>query len=75
MLNPSDASGPLTSTPNCVPRPVAAMSAVGVARPSAQGQATTRTATHGVIAACGSVPAPSQNPSALTANAGTKATA
>ncbi len=45
-----------------------------MARPSAQGQATTSTATHAVIAACGSAPAPSQKPSTVTATASTTGT-
>ena len=71
----SSASGPRSRTPSCAPRPVAAMKAVGVARPSAQGHATTRTATAAVTAAEGSAPAPSQNPSTVQATvtiAGTK---
>jgi len=43
-------SGPLISTPIGAPRPVRTMSAVGVARPSAHGQAMIRTATAAVNA-------------------------
>ena len=41
----SSTSGPLMRMPSCAPRPVPTMSAVGVARPSAQGQAMISTAT------------------------------
>ena len=47
-------SGPLIRMPSCAPRPVPTRSAVGVARPSAQGQAMMRTATAAVKAAAGS---------------------
>src|SRR5699024_10842824 len=47
----SSTSGPLMSTPIWAPRPVPTSRAVGVARPSAQGQAITSTATAAVKAA------------------------
>jgi hypothetical protein len=43
----SSTSGPLIRMPICAPRPVPTSSAVGVARPSAQGQAMMSTATAG----------------------------
>ena len=43
----SSTSGPLIRMPSCAPRPVPTSSAVGVARPSAHGQATISTATVG----------------------------
>src|SRR5262245_61015632 len=46
----SMASPPLIRMPRRAPRPVATITAVGVARPRAQGQATTRTAMAGVNA-------------------------
>ena len=49
----SSTSGPLMTTPNWAARPEPTSSAVGVARPSAQGQAMTSTATAAVKAACG----------------------
>jgi hypothetical protein len=47
----SSASGPRMRMPSCAPRPVPTISAVGVARPSAQGQAMMSTATAAVNAA------------------------
>ncbi len=47
-------SGPLMRIPSCAPRPVPTMSAVGVASPSAQGQAMISTATAAEKAAVGS---------------------
>ena len=47
----SSTSGPLMTIPSCAPRPVPTISAVGVASPSAQGQAMMRTATAAVKAA------------------------
>ena len=41
----SSTAGPRIRTPSCAPRPVPTSSAVGVARPSAQGQAMISTAT------------------------------
>ena len=41
----SSASPPLKRTPSCAPRPTATVSAAGTARPMAQGQAMTSTAT------------------------------
>ena len=46
----SRTSGPLMSRPSCAPRPVPTISAVGVARPSAHGQAMISTATAAVNA-------------------------
>ncbi len=59
----SSTSGPLIRMPSCAPRPVPTSSAVGVARPSAHGQAMISTATAAVNAAAAGAPAPSQNPS------------
>ena len=58
--------GPLMSTPSCAPRPVPTSSAVGVARPSAQGQAMISTATAAANARPVS-PAPIQKPSVAAA--------
>ena len=49
----SSTSGPLIRMPSCAPRPVPTSSAVGVARPSAHGQAMISTATAAVNAAVG----------------------
>ena len=46
----SSTSPPLIRMPSCAPRPVPTMIAVGVARPSAQGQAMMSTATAAVNA-------------------------
>ena len=64
----------LTRMPSSAPRPTAATSAVGVARPSAHGQATTRTATAALQAEAAGRPAPSQNPRVATARAITHGT-
>ena len=56
----SRTSGPLIRMPSCAPRPVPTISAVGVARPSAQGQATIRTATAALKATVAPPPATSQ---------------
>ena len=54
--------------PNCAPRPVPTSSAVGVAKPSAQGQAMMRTATAGAIA-CERLPVrANQKPSVAAAS-------
>ncbi len=58
----SSTSGPLIRMPSCAPRPVPTISAVGVARPSAHGQAMISTATAAVKAAAAPLPVPSQNP-------------
>ena len=58
----SSTSGPLISRPSCAPRPVPTISAVGVARPSAHGQAMISTATAAVNANVALSPAPSQKP-------------
>ncbi len=71
----SSTSGPLIRMPSCAPRPVPTISAVGVARPRAQGQAMIRTATAAVKAAVGSSVISSQVtqvPSARTSTTGTK---
>ena len=59
----SSTSGPLISSPSWAPRPVPTISAVGVASPSAQGQAMISTATAAVNAKLALSPVPSQNPS------------
>ena len=56
----SSTSGPLMTTPSWAARPEPTSSAVGVASPSAQGQAMTSTATAAVKAACGLCPVSSQ---------------
>ncbi len=63
----SRTSGPLMSRPSWAPRPVPTISAVGVARPSAHGQAMISTATAAVNAYAALSPVPSQNPSVATA--------
>ena len=65
----SSTSGPLIRMPSCAPRPVPTSSAVGVASPSAHGQAITRTATAAVNAAATGKPAPSHAPRVITATA------
>ena len=60
-------SGPLISSPSWAPRPVPTSSAVGVASPSAHGQAMISTATAAVNANARSSPAPIQKPSVATA--------
>ncbi len=65
----SRTSGPLIRMPSWAPRPVPTSSAVGVARPSAHGQAITSTATAAVQAAVTGNPAPSQAPRVITATA------
>ncbi|MEY9214858.1 hypothetical protein ABH917_004304 [Thermobifida halotolerans] len=60
--------------PSCAPRPVPTIRAVGVARPSAHGQAMMSTATAAVNAAPTGPPAPTQNPSVATARAITTGT-
>ena len=54
----SSACGPLMKIPSCAPRPEATIRAVGVARPSAHGQAMINTARAG-FAACVTEPSPS----------------
>ncbi len=71
----SRTSGPLIRMPSWAPRPVPTRSAVGVARPRAQGQAMIRTATAAVNAAVGSSVAsshPTRVPSATRSTTGTK---
>ena len=58
----SSTSGPLISRPSCAPRPVPTIRAVGVARPSAHGQAMIRTATAAVNADAALPPVASQTP-------------
>ena len=65
----SSTSGPLISRPSWAPRPVPTMSAVGVASPSAHGQAMISTATAAVNAKVALSPVPSQKPSVATASA------
>ena len=64
----SRTSGPLMSRPSCAPRPVPTISAVGVASPSAHGQAMISTATAAVNAKLALSPVPSQKPSVATAS-------
>ena len=53
-------SGPLIRRPSCAPRPVPTISAVGVASPSAHGQAMISTATAAVKASVALPPNASQ---------------
>ena len=62
-------SGPLISRPSCAPRPVPTISAVGVASPSAHGQAMISTATAAVNANVALWPVPSQKPSVADGDA------
>ena len=70
----SSTSGPLIRIPSWAPRPVPTSSAVGVARPSAHGQAMISTATAAVNAVVAPSPAPIQNPNVPTARAMTRGT-
>ena len=70
----SSTSGPLIRMPSWAPRPVPTSSAVGVASPSAQGQATTSTAVAARNAGPTSVPTPSQKPNAAAASSRTAGT-
>ncbi len=67
----SSTSGPLIRIPSWAPRPVPTISAVGVARPRAHGQATISTATAAVNATVveSVLAAVSQNPKVATASA------
>ena len=65
----SSTSGPLISSPSWAPRPVPTISAVGVASPSAHGQAMISTATAAVKANVAVSPVPSQKPSVAAASA------
>ncbi|SIC57010.1 Uncharacterised protein [Mycobacteroides abscessus subsp. abscessus] len=56
----SSTSGPLISTPSCAPRPVPTRMAVGVANPSAHGQAMINTATAAVNAEASGLPRAAQ---------------
>ncbi len=70
----SSTSAPLMSTPREAPRPVPTMIAVGVASPSAQGQAMTSTATARVMASETARSERIQNPkvaAAMTSTIGT----
>ena len=67
----SSTSGPLMSTPSWAPRPVPTRSAIGVARPSAQGHAMMRTATAAVNAAAAPPPARSHTARVTAAIANT----
>ena len=64
----SSTSGPLMRMPSWAPRPVPTIRAVGVASPSAQGQAMIRTATAAVKAGASPPPVPIQNPSVAAAS-------
>ena len=64
----SSTSGPLISSPSWAPRPVPTISAIGVASPSAHGQAMISTATAAVNANDALSPAPSQKPSVASAS-------
>ena len=66
VLVDSSASGPLIRMPSWAPRPVPTIRAVGVARPSAHGQAMINTATAAANAAVEPAPAPSQKPRVAT---------
>ncbi len=70
----SSTSGPLISSPSCAPRPLPTISAVGVARPSAHGQAMISTATAVVNANAVLSPVPSQKPSVAAASTKTTGT-
>ncbi len=72
----SNASALRTRTPACAPRPVPTMIAMGVARPSAQGQAIISTATAFTIATAkrGSGPRSIQMAKVITATAITAGT-
>ena len=61
-------SGPLMITPSCAPRPVPTMIAIGVASPSAHGQAMMSTATAAVNAIDAGSPTASQKPRVATAS-------
>src|SRR5699024_10615796 len=63
----SNTSGPLMRIPNWAPRPVPTSRAVGVANPSAQGQAMINTATEAVNAIATGLPLTNQNTRVATA--------
>ena len=67
----SRTSGPLIKMPSCAPRPVPTINAVGVANPSAHGQAMINTATAAVnaVVALSVAAAVSQNPRVPNASA------
>ena len=62
----SSTSGPVMRMPSWAPRPVPTMRAVGVASPSAQGQAMMSTATAAVNAACAEPPSTSHATRVMT---------
>ena len=66
--------GPLIRIPSCAPRPVPTSSAVGVASPSAHGQAMISTATAAVNATSAPAPVASQYASVASASAMTTGT-
>ncbi len=70
----SSTSGPLMRTPSCAARPVPTNRAVGVASPSAHGQAMIRTATAAVSAAVSGKPAASHVARVASATAMTSGT-
>ncbi len=70
----SSTSGPLIRMPSWAPRPVPTISAVGVASPSAHGQAMISTATAAVNAATVSPVTPSQTPNVPAASSSTTGT-
>ncbi len=74
VLVDSSTSGPLITIPSCAPRPVPTRRAVGVARPSAHGQATISTATAAVSAKLAVAPSRSQKASVASERAITTGT-
>ena len=71
----SSSRGSLIRMPSCAPRPVPTRIAVGVASPSAHGQATISTATAAVNAedaGCPAISQPAIVSAAITSTAGTK---
>ena len=70
----SSASPPLKRTPSCAPRPTATVSAAGTARPMAQGQAMTSTATVLARASWSECAAMSQTTKVMAARASTMGT-
>ena len=75
-IRPDDSSAwwPLMKMPSCAPRPQAATSAAGVARPSAQGQAMISTASPALNARSAAAPASSQPAKVTTAAMSTSGT-
>ncbi len=70
----SKISGPLITMPSWAPRPVPTSSAVGVASPSAHGQATMSTATAALNATSPPAPVASQAARVVTASTMTTGT-